>query len=164
MIVLEWLTALLMLVGALLALLAAIGVVRFPDTLLRMQASSKASTLGLACLLAGAALQLPDVSSIIRLGSIAAFIMLTAPLSAHVVARASLHRGTPLWKGTIRNEYDPRQCIPEGLPEGGPERAVEGSPEPPLEGPGEGAPEGGLAGSPEGPGSGRGGVGGGEPA
>jgi len=128
-IVLEWLTVLLMLVGALLALLAAIGVLRFPDTFLRMQASSKASTLGLACLLAGAALQLPDVSSIIRLGSIAAFIMLTAPLSAHVVARASLHRATPLWKGTIRNEYDPGQCsssesssserFPEGREESG---------------------------------------------
>lgn len=120
-----WLTAFLMLLGASLALLAAVGVVRFPDTFLRMQASSKASTLGLACLLAGAALQLPDVSSIIRLGSIAAFIMLTAPLSAHVVARASLRRGTPLWRGTLRNEYEPLQSSPDG---GSPER-VEGSPE-----------------------------------
>ena len=136
MIVLEWLTALLMLLGALLALLAAIGVVRFPDTFLRMQASSKASTLGLACLLGGAALQLPDVSSIIRLGSIAAFIMLTAPLSAHVVARASLRRATPLWKGTVRNEYDPRQCSPEQGPEGPPGEA------------GESGPGGGIAGPP----------------
>lgn len=135
MIVLEWLTALLMLVGALLALLAAVGVVRFPDTFLRMQASSKASTLGLACLLAGAALQLPDVSSITRLCAIAAFIMLTAPLSAHVVARASLHRGTPLWKGTIRNEYDPRQCLPERAPEGPPGEDGEGGPEAGLAGP-----------------------------
>lgn len=121
--IVDGLTALLMLLGALLALLAAIGVVRFPDTFLRMQASSKASTLGLACLLGGAALQLPDVSSIIRLCSIAAFIMLTAPLSAHVVARASLHRGTPLWKGTIRNEHDPQLCNSEGTSEGSPERA-----------------------------------------
>ena len=119
--IVDGLTALLMLVGALLAVLAAIGVVRFPDTFLRMQASSKASTLGLACLLAGAALQLPDVSSIIRLCSIAAFIMLTAPLSAHVVARASLYRGTQLWKGTIRNEYELQVRSPERAPgeEGG---------------------------------------------
>jgi multicomponent Na+:H+ antiporter subunit G len=109
----EWLTVVLMLIGSLLALLASVGLVRFPDTFLRMQATAKASTLGLACLLAGAALQLPDVSSIIRLGSIAAFIMLTAPLSAHVVARAALHRRTPLWSGTVRNEYDAQDCAPE---------------------------------------------------
>ena len=113
MIALEWLTAFFMLIGALLALLAAVGLVRFPDTFVRMQATAKASTLGLACLMLGAAFQLPDVSAIIRLGSIAAFIMLTAPLSAHVVARAALHRRTPLWEGTVINEYDHAACAPE---------------------------------------------------
>jgi multicomponent Na+:H+ antiporter subunit G len=121
-IVLEWLTALLLLLGAILSLLAAIGVLRFPDTFSRMQASSKASTLGLACLLAGTALQFSDVSVLVRLGSIAAFIMLTAPLSAHVVARAALHRGTPLWEGTVLNEYDSSACEPERDAEPEPER------------------------------------------
>lgn len=119
MIVLEWLTALLLLLGASFALLAAIGVLRFPDTFSRMQASSKASTLGLACLLAGTALQFPDVEVIVRLASIAAFVMLTAPLSAHVVARAALHRG-PLWKGTVLNEYDPAACDPGHDPDSAP--------------------------------------------
>lgn len=112
MIVLEWLTAVLLLLGASLAMLAAIGVLRFPDTFSRMQASSKASTLGLACLLAGAALQFPDISAVIRLASIAAFVMLTAPLSAHVVARVALHRKTPLWERTVLNEYEPAACDP----------------------------------------------------
>ena len=116
MIVLQWITALLLLLGAVLCLLAAVGLLRFPDTFLRMQASAKASTLGLACLLAGTALQFPEVSMIIRLGSIAAFIMLTAPLSAHVDGRVSLHRGTPHWEGTVLNEYDPNQCAPEEEP------------------------------------------------
>lgn len=107
----DGLTAALMLIGAALTLLAAIGLVRLPDTFLRMQATAKASTLGLACLLAGAALQLTDVSSVMKLGSIAAFIMLTAPLSAHVVARATLHRARPLWEGTVLNEYDAGECI-----------------------------------------------------
>ncbi len=110
---LQSLTALLMLLGALFALLAAVGLLRFPDTFLRMQATAKASTLGLACLIVGAALQLPDVSSVVRLCSIAAFIMLTAPLSAHIVARSALHRSTKLWEGTVLNEYDPGECLPE---------------------------------------------------
>ncbi len=111
--VLELATAFLLLLGASLALLAAVGVLRFPDTFSRMQASSKASTLGLACVLGGTALQFPDLEVLFRLASIAAFIMLTAPLSAHVVARVALHRGTPLWKGTLLNEYDAAACAPE---------------------------------------------------
>ena len=106
MIVLQWATALFLLLGSCLGLLAAIGVLRFPDTFSRMQASSKASTLGLACLLVGTGIQRPEVSVIVRLASIAAFIMLTAPLTAHVIARVALHRGTPLCKETILNEYD----------------------------------------------------------
>ncbi len=113
----DGLTAALMLIGASLTLLAAIGLVRLPDTFLRMQATAKASTLGLACLLAGAALQLTEVSSLMKLGSIAAFIMLTAPLSAHVVARATLHRARPLWQGTVLNEYDASECFPQSATE-----------------------------------------------
>ncbi len=113
MIVLEWITALLLLLGALFSFLAAVGVLRFPDTLLRMQSSSKASTLGLACLIAGTALQFPELSVIIRLGALAAFIMLTAPLTAHIVARVTLHRGTPLWDKTVLNEHEPSRCAPE---------------------------------------------------
>ncbi len=113
----EGLTALLLLLGALFCFLAAVGVSRFPDTLLRMQASSKASTLGLACLIAGTALQFPEVSVIIRLCALAAFFMLTAPLSAHIVARVILHRRTPLWDRTVMTEYEPTLCVPEEKPE-----------------------------------------------
>ena len=52
------LTAILWLAGSAFALLAAIGVLRMPDVFTRMQASTKASTLGLGCLLVGAALQI----------------------------------------------------------------------------------------------------------
>ena len=64
-------TALLWIVGSAFAFLAALGVVRMPDVFTRMQASTKASTLGLGCLLLGSALQLADLASIIRLVSIA---------------------------------------------------------------------------------------------
>ena len=57
------------LAGATLALLAAVGVLRMPDLFLRMQASTKASTLGLGCLLIGTALQLSDIGSVMRAAS-----------------------------------------------------------------------------------------------
>ena len=55
-------TAFMWLAGSLFALLAAIGVLRMPDVFTRMQASTKASTLGLGCLLVGAALQMADLA------------------------------------------------------------------------------------------------------
>ena len=51
----DWIAGFLMILGASLVLLAAIGVLRMPDLFTRMQAATKAATLGLGCLLAGAA-------------------------------------------------------------------------------------------------------------
>ena len=98
------LTGLMWIVGSLFALLAAAGVLRMPDVFTRMQASTKASTLGLGCLLFGAALQLGDLASVIRLVSIGAFLLLTTPVSAHVIARASYRAGVRLWSGTVLDE------------------------------------------------------------
>jgi multicomponent Na+:H+ antiporter subunit G len=100
----EIVTAVLWIVGSAFAFLAALGVVRMPDVFTRMQASTKASTLGLGCLLLGSALQLADLASVIRLISIAAFIFLTTPVSAHVIARASYRARVALWEGTVLDE------------------------------------------------------------
>ena len=99
-----FLAGVLVLAGALLALLAAVGVVRLPDVFTRMQSSTKASTLGLGCLLAGLVLLHPGTEVVIRAGSIAAFIMLTVPVSAHAIARAAARTGTPIWSGTHVDE------------------------------------------------------------
>jgi multicomponent Na+:H+ antiporter subunit G len=90
--------------GPAFALLAAVGVLRMPDVFTRMQASTKASTLGLGCLLAGAALQFGDFASFIRVATIGAFVLLTTPVAAHVVARASYRADVPLWEGTVLDE------------------------------------------------------------
>jgi multicomponent Na+:H+ antiporter subunit G len=101
---LEWVSAAFWLAGATFALLASVGVVRMPDLFTRMQAASKASTLGLACLLIGTAIELGDSASAARAVSIAAFVMLTTPVAAHVVARAAARADVPLWSGTVLDE------------------------------------------------------------
>ena len=100
----EILIAFFWLAGALFALLGAVGILRMPDVFTRMQASTKASTLGLACLLIGAALQMGDFGSLIRVVSIGAFVLLTTPVAAHVIARASYFADVPLWEGTVLDE------------------------------------------------------------
>jgi multicomponent Na+:H+ antiporter subunit G len=97
-------TAVVWLAGSAFALLAAIGVLRMPDVFTRMQASTKASTLGLACLLIGTAVQMGDFATLVRIASIGAFMLLTTPVSGLVIARASYLAGVPLWKGTVVDE------------------------------------------------------------
>lgn len=77
----------LVLGGSLLALTAAIGVVRFPDTLSRMHAATKPQVLGLLLVLAGAAIRLRgqiDVGMIILTGL---FTLITAPVVANRVGQ-----------------------------------------------------------------------------
>lgn len=100
----EIVTSVMWIVGSAFALLAAVGVLRMPDVFTRMQASTKASTLGLGCLAIGAALQLGDVASMVRLLAIGAFLLLTTPVSAHVIARAAYRAGLSLWSGTVLDE------------------------------------------------------------
>lgn len=100
----EWVSGALFMTGATLALLAGVGVLRMPDVFTRMQASTKASTLGLGCLLAGVALRNPELSFVIRAGSIGAFMFLTTAVAAHVIARAAARSGAPMWVGTVVDE------------------------------------------------------------
>ncbi len=100
----EWLSGGLFIAGATLALLAGVGVLRMPDVFTRMQASTKASTLGLGCLLAGLAIRHPEASFVVRAGTIGAFMMLTSAVAAHVIARAAALSGAPLWHGTVIDE------------------------------------------------------------
>jgi multicomponent Na+:H+ antiporter subunit G len=80
-------TAVLVLAGSTLALTAAIGVVRFPDTLTRMHAAAKPQVLGLLLVLAGAAIRLRgqiDVGMLILTGM---FTVITAPVVANRVGQ-----------------------------------------------------------------------------
>jgi multicomponent Na+:H+ antiporter subunit G len=103
-----WISGVFFVTGAGMALLAAIGILRMPDVFTRMQASTKAPTIGLGCLLAGLAIQHPDLWFVIRAGSIGAFMMLTTAVAAHVIARAAALTGAPLWKGTCLDERPDR--------------------------------------------------------
>ncbi len=84
---LDVVTAVLVVTGSFLALTAAIGVVRFPDTLTRMHAATKPQVLGLLLVLGGAAIRRRDhvdVGMIILTGL---FTLITAPVVAQRVGQ-----------------------------------------------------------------------------
>jgi multicomponent Na+:H+ antiporter subunit G len=92
--VVAFLSSLLMLLGSLCVLLAAVGIVRMPDLFTRLQAASKASTLGAILILAAVAVQFAEVALAARVLVVIVFLALTTPLGAHLIARAAYLRGS----------------------------------------------------------------------
>ncbi len=107
----EFITAALLLIGGVFILLAAVGVLRMPDLFTRMQAATKATTLGSGCLLVAVAVYFGDFGVTARALAVVAFIVLTAPVAAHMIGRAAYFVSVPLWEGTIldelRGRYEP---------------------------------------------------------
>lgn len=92
--------AILLLVGAFLCLSAAVGLVRFPDTLTRMHAATKPQTLGLVVIVIGVAVSLRDVRALGILLLVAILQLMTSPVSAHMVARTA-YRSHQISNGAI---------------------------------------------------------------
>ena len=82
-----------LLVGALLSLIAAIGILRFPDVLTRMHSATKPQVLGLLLVLLGVGLRLRDPGSVGMLALVALFQLATTPIASHMVGRASFRAG-----------------------------------------------------------------------
>lgn len=82
--------------GALLMLLAGIGIVRMPDVYTRMQASAKASTFGAGLLLLAVTFHFQDLDVTVRALATIAFIFLTVPVSAQLISRAAYRTGAPV--------------------------------------------------------------------
>jgi len=100
----EWLVALVILFGAFFMLVAGLGLLRLPDLFLRMSATSKAATLGAGLVLAAAAIYFNEEGITARVLAIIFFLLLTAPVAAHMIGRAAYFDGVPLWEGTLINE------------------------------------------------------------
>ncbi|MDR5900870.1 MULTISPECIES: monovalent cation/H(+) antiporter subunit G [Halomonas] len=97
----------LVLVGALFMLLAALGVVRLPDLLTRMHATTKAATLGVTLIMLAVAIHFAQAAVVARAFGVILFILMTAPVAAHVIGRAGYFVGSRLWEGTVKDELKP---------------------------------------------------------
>ena len=89
----------LLLLAGLFALIAALGLLRMPDLMLRMHATTKAGTLACGLSMLAAALVFGDLAVAVRAAGVVVFLLLTAPVAAHMIGRAALRTGVPtrLW-------------------------------------------------------------------
>ena len=95
--------AILVLLGSIFLFLGALGLVRMPDLFNRIQAGTKASTLGTFLSLIGLLLITPEWWG--KLILLMIFILITNPVSSHVLARAAHFIGVPLADKTVTDKY-----------------------------------------------------------
>ena len=94
--------AVLLGVGAVVSLSAAVGILRLPDVYLRIQASAKMIIAGafpvLVAIVVAKGIDTPYAS---RALIIAVLLVVKNPIASHVLARASYKTGIPMWKGAV---------------------------------------------------------------
>jgi multicomponent Na+:H+ antiporter subunit G len=103
-------------VGTLLVLLAGVGILRFPDTLMRVNVATKAAGLGVAAILAGVAFVFATPEAGIKLTIAVLLQFATAPVAGHVIGRAAYRSGVPLWEGTYVDDLQGFQERPRPAP------------------------------------------------
>ena len=79
----------LLLVGAVLAIIGTIGVLRFPDFYTRLHAASVTDTAAATLALVGMALLAPSLAVVFKLAVVWLFLFLTGPTSSHALANAA---------------------------------------------------------------------------
>lgn len=106
------LIALLVIAGCLLALIAAVGLHRFPDLFCRMHAATKPATLGMLCIALGVGIAVPVRGSFVKLLLVVVLQFLTAPVAAHMVGRAAYTSGIEMSDATVIDELGRDQGTP----------------------------------------------------
>jgi multicomponent Na+:H+ antiporter subunit G len=110
----DLIAAMLLIIGGLAMLLAGVGVLRMPDLFMRMQSATKAATLGAGCSLLAVAFHFGELGVTTRALLIIAFLFLTAPVAAHVIARAAYATGVKLWDSSVYDQLsDDRRASSE---------------------------------------------------
>lgn len=100
----DWIVGFFIVSGAFFALVAGLGVTRFPDLYTRMHASTKAGAFGAALLLIASAIHFGSVRSIVMAVVITVFFYLTTPIAAQTLAQAAYRRKVPFWSKTGRDQ------------------------------------------------------------
>lgn len=104
--VIEWIVAVMVLVGTAITLISSLGVIRLPDVYTRAHATTKSATLGILFILLGAFVYFVYVHHIVsvRLLLGIVFVFLTAPVAGHLIIRSAHRSGVPLADISVQDD------------------------------------------------------------
>jgi len=90
----DFLIALFLLIGSFFTLIGSVGLVKLPDFFMRLHGPTKATTLGVGAMLVASMLYYFSYHDVVRLNEllIIIFLFMTAPVSAHLMSKAALHK------------------------------------------------------------------------
>lgn len=102
----EFIGALLILLGSIISVISAIGIIRFPDIYTRAHAATKTTTLAVLVTLLGAFIYfwLSESYISVRLILGIVFVFITAPVSGHLILRAAYRANVKMSDSTIEDE------------------------------------------------------------
>lgn len=109
----DWIVAFLLLAGGFFVFVAGLGILRLPDVLIRMHASTKAGTLGAGLIFIAVAVHFGDTVSVSLAILTVVFLLITAPVAAHTIGRAAYRMRVALWDKTHLDEWK-GQYAPKG--------------------------------------------------
>lgn len=106
----EWLVSSLIIIGSIFALIGSIGLARLPDFMARLHAPTKSTTLGVGGVILGSIVYFSAATGFSwHELLITIFLFLTAPISAHLLAKAGLHLEIRRVENTRDLRSEPKQ-------------------------------------------------------
>lgn len=110
--------------GTIMTALAVVGIIRLPDMYSRLHATTKSTTLGVIMIMTGAFLYFWYVDGLIETNLLlgALFILLTAPVSSHLLSRSAFHVDVKPYKLTVLNDLKRDESNPDA--ENDPDRDI----------------------------------------
>lgn len=112
--VVETIVCVLLLTGSVFTLVGAIGLVRLPDFFMRLHGPTKSTTAGVGGIVLASVVYFTSLRVLTSLHEILipAFLFLTAPISAHMLAKAGIQQRVSLWGPTRGRPAQPDDAPP----------------------------------------------------
>ena len=101
----ESLSQIFMVAGCLFIFIASVGSLKFPDTLTRMAAIAKSSTLGIGLICVGGFLEFGWSEASVQLAVATSFLFVAIPLASHLLGRTRVNSRRALFENTQRNDF-----------------------------------------------------------
>jgi len=104
--IVELIISALLISGGLFVLVGSIGLLRLQDFYVRLHAPTKATTLGLGAILIASIVYMYDLQGYVSINEllITLFLVITAPVTAHILAKVAMHHRVKVMERT-RNQH-----------------------------------------------------------